>query len=74
VIEGEVTSFQPMPRGGHGQECFSVESKSFCYSDNVLTPGFNQTTLYGGPMRQGIRVRVGYIENVILRLEIQGTP
>ena len=71
IIEGEVTDFRPMPPGGHGQEFFSVESKSFCYSDFVLAPGFNQTALYGGPIKSGIQVRIVYFQDIILRLEIR---
>src|SRR6266704_6393871 len=33
LIEGNVQDFKPMPFEGHQDECFSVKTKKFCYSD-----------------------------------------
>ena len=33
VVEGQVENFHPMPYEGHQDECFSVRSERFCYSD-----------------------------------------
>jgi len=71
VVEGNITEFDPMPYRGHRMECFTVTSQRFCYSDNVMTPGFNQTASHGGPIRDGLPVRISYSEDTILRLEIK---
>ena len=72
TITGTVTNL----RSGFKAECFNVEQIQFCYSDYVLTGGFNQTVNHGGPIREGLPVRISYIaitpngeHNVILRLE-----
>jgi hypothetical protein len=72
VVEGHVTNFRPMPYEGHKDECFSVESETFCYSDYVITAGFNNSASHGGPIRNGLPVRVSYVGDAIVRLEIGG--
>ena len=71
VVEGPVERFDPMPWEGHKEECFSVQHVRFCYSDFVITSGFNETSSHGGPIRDGLPVRVSYIGNTILKLEIK---
>jgi hypothetical protein len=71
VVEGTVTNFQPMPYEGHQDECFSVQSETFCYSAYVVTAGFNNSASHGGPIRDGIPIRVSYIDNTIVRLEVR---
>jgi hypothetical protein len=61
VVEGKITNFHPMPYEGHQEECFSVLTETFCYSDYVITGGFNNTASHGGPIREGLPVRVSYI-------------
>lgn len=70
TVEGRVTNFRPMPYQGHQDECFSVQSQTFCYSDYVVTAGFNNSASHGGPVREGLPVRVSYIGNTIVRLEV----
>jgi hypothetical protein len=70
VVEGVVTNFKPMPYSGHMDECFTVNTVRFCYSDYGGTPGFNNTRSHGGPIRSGLHVRISYVDNVILKLEI----
>jgi len=71
VAEGQVTNFHPMPYEGHQEECFSVQTQTFCYSDYVITSGFNNTASHGGPIHEGLPVRVTYIGNAIVRLEVR---
>lgn len=71
VIEGHVTNFRPMPYQGHQLECFSVQSQTFCYSDYVVTAGFNNSAAHGGPIREGIPVRVSFVGTTIVRLEVK---
>ena len=74
IITGNVTNL----RSGFKSECFNVEQVQFCYNDFVETGGFNHTVKHGGPIREGLPVRISYMtttptgnHNVILRLEVQ---
>ena len=70
VVEGLVTHFIPMPVTGHAMESFCVSDACFNYSDYVMTAGFNTTSSHGGPIREGLPVRVTYLGNTILKLEV----
>lgn len=70
VVEGAVHNFVPVPQNGKGYEQFTVAGHQFSYAEYIMTPGFNQTTLHGGPIRQGLRVRICYRDEDILRLEV----
>ncbi len=72
VVEGPVENFHPMPYGGHDSERFTVKGVRFAYSDYVVSPGFNQTSSHGGPIREGLPVRIHFdrVDNAILKLEV----
>jgi hypothetical protein len=70
VVEGPVTDFVPMPYEGHAQESFTVNGHRFSYSDYIMTAGFRKTASHGGPIREGLYVRISYSGNLILRLEV----
>ena len=70
VAEGIVTNFKPMPVTGHAMEHFCVQGACFEYSDFVVTAGFNNTSSHGGPIREGLPVRVTYVGNAIAQLEV----
>lgn len=70
VVEGSVKDFIPMPRQGHQDETFTVNGVRFSYSDFRPTCGFNNTASHGGPIRSGLGVRIHYVGNLILKLEI----
>ncbi|HKR01699.1 MAG TPA: hypothetical protein VJT09_13555 [Pyrinomonadaceae bacterium] len=70
VVEGTVTKFVPMPLQGHAMEHFVVNDHYFEYSDYVVTAGFNKTQSHGGPLREGLRVRICDVDGAIARLEI----
>ncbi|MFZ6654515.1 hypothetical protein [Undibacterium sp. TJN19] len=70
VVEGVVTEFSPMPASGHGSEHFCVRDVCFSFSDNTVNAGFNRTSAHGGPIWQGKIVRVHYVGNIIVKLEI----
>lgn len=74
VVEGAVTDLVPMPKAGHALEHFVVDGHRFAYSDFVVTAGFNTTTAYGGPIREGLRVRIADVGGEIARLEIATAP
>jgi hypothetical protein len=59
-----------MPKSGHKMESFTVNGVKFEYSDFVVTPGFNNATSHGGPIREGLPVRISHIDNTILKLEV----
>jgi len=70
VVEGPVTDFVPMPYTGHSEESFVVGNRIFSYSDYIVTSGFHNTASHGGPIKAGLYVRVTYLGNLILRLEV----
>ena len=73
TVEGPVQDFHPMPWSGHAMERFCVQGRCFAYSDFVVTAGFHRTAAYGGPMRAGLPVRVSYLGDAIVKLEV-GVP
>jgi hypothetical protein len=70
IAEGTVSNFHPMPYSGHQNETFSVNGVEFSYSDYVMVPCFNNTTSHGGPIRDGLHVRIAYSGNCVLKLEV----
>jgi hypothetical protein len=65
---GIVTNFRPMPPEGHQLESFEIAGQVFSYSDYVSTPCFNNTSSHGGPIRQGLELRIWYVDNCILKI------
>ena len=51
-------------------EQFDIAGVSFSYSDYVITAGFNNSASHGGPIREGLPVRVCHRNGEILRLEV----
>jgi hypothetical protein len=70
VVEGVVEDFVPMPPEGHALESFTVGGHHFAYSDYFETGAFNQTASHGGPIRAGLPVRVTFVGDDIVRLEV----
>jgi len=71
VVEGTVRDFIPMPYAGHAMERFCIQSKCFEYSDYDVTSGFNNTSSHGGPIREGLPVRVTFVGGTIVKLEVK---
>jgi hypothetical protein len=71
LVEGEVEHFQPAPYDNRQDECFTVQGVQFRYAGNEIQPGFSQTASHGGPIREGLPVRVAYYRGRILRLEVR---
>jgi hypothetical protein len=69
-VEGTVQDFVPMPYQGHAEESFTVNGVGFRYSDYVVGAGFNLTASHGGPIREGLHVRIWYSGNDILKLQV----
>jgi len=82
TVEGMISDFQPKPAFGGGYESFKVKDVPFFYSDYESSPGFNRTTRRGGPIKEGLPVRITYVydnesspdRNVIVKLEIAANP
>lgn len=71
IVEGKVTDFTPGGEWrGHTTESFLVKGKRFEYSWYSVTAGFNQTEPHGGPVREGLWVRIAHVNGEIARLEI----
>jgi hypothetical protein len=70
VVEGKVERFAPMAQSGHALESFCVKDACFRYSDYLVTSAFNKPSSKGGPISEGLQVRVTYLGNAILRLEV----
>ena len=74
VVEGVVEDFAPMPYRGGKHESFTVGGVRFSYSDYNVSPAFNRSRSHGGPIREGLPVRIAYVaresQNPILKLEI----
>ena len=70
VVEGRVENFQPGSGGGKKSETFTVNGERFEYSDFVVSSGFSRTASHGGPVRQGLLVRICHTDGDILRLGI----
>ena len=70
IVEGKVEDFVPMPASGHPAEHFQVSGHRYSYSDASVIAGFNNTQSHGGPMQQGLLVRIADVGGQIARLEI----
>jgi hypothetical protein len=69
-VSGEVENFVDGGPGIQpGTERFSVGGISFSYSKYIVVPGFRTTRASGGPLRQGLLVRIRYMDTAIVRLE-----
>ncbi len=78
TVEGVVEDFHPMPYSGHDTERFVVRGVQFSYSDYISSSAFNQKSSHGGPIREGLRVRIEYMGDSraaeIVKLEIAEEP
>jgi hypothetical protein len=74
LIEGYVTHFSPMPYEGHADESFVINGNTLAYSDFNVTGCFNNTSSHGGPIREGLRIRIWVVNDCIARLEVADEP
>jgi hypothetical protein len=71
VVEGPVAHYWQVPQKS---ESFDVQGVKFWYSDGVITAGFNHTASQGGPIRDGLPVKIWHWHGEILRLQIKKRP
>ena len=69
VIEGHVEHVMPLDSSGHGQEKFTIGGVTFSYAPYDLAPGFKQAIRSGGPIREGLALRVHAYNGRIAKLE-----
>ena len=62
IAEGYVENFVPMPKEGHARESFNIGGVHFEYSDSVAC-GYSQTEPYGGVIRNGRHLKIGYVNH-----------
>ena len=70
TVEGVVTEFVPGRSDGHPAESFVVNGHRYEYSPYIVTSGFSQIQSHGGPIREGLRVRIADVDGTIARLEV----
>jgi hypothetical protein len=70
IVEGVIKQFHPMPYEGHDWERITVGGTEFMYADFDVPGGFNNTQSHGGPLHEGLNVRIAYHDGKILRLWI----
>ncbi len=71
VLRRRGKSHRPDPMPRRSDESFVVGDRRCAYSDDLVTAGFHNTRRHGGPIREGLYVRVTYFGNSILRLEVE---
>jgi len=71
VVEGTVADFVPGGPGGHGDETFRVGVVRFRYSAAMITSAFHRTKPYGGPIRDGVNVRIASVNGALVRVEVR---
>jgi hypothetical protein len=74
LVEGVVSDFVPGDWIGHRHELWRVRSGDkdywYTYSRAIITSGTRQTQEEGGPIRNGVRVRIADMDGLIARLEV----
>jgi hypothetical protein len=70
-IEGCVVEYRPRETLDRGPlESFRVDGILFEYNGSQSHYGFHLTKARGGPIREGLPVRITYMNDVILRIEV----
>ena len=66
IVEGPVR-FGPF---GGKAECLNVDGQRFCYSEWIVTAGYNRPRYLIGALRDGDQVRLSVIDGLIVRWEV----
>ena len=69
-VEGTITAFIPGRSDGHPPESFQLGTRQYEYSPYLVRPGFRWVRGNGGPLRDGLRVRLYDVRGDIARLEV----
>ena len=77
TVEGTIANFEPDTggQGGTAIDTFRIGDEGFSYSNSIHRAGFKQTRMNGGPLREGMTVRITYVEmrdhTAITKVEVQ---
>jgi hypothetical protein len=71
LVDGHVADFIPQQADGHPIERFRVDGVRFEYSRSDITSAFHRTATEGGPIRNGVAVRIADVNGKIARLEVR---
>jgi hypothetical protein len=71
VAVGPVRDFVPVPATGHGVGSFSVDNQQFEFSGMESGCSFHWAAVSGGPLREGMVVRIHSKYGRILRLDVE---
>lgn len=70
IVEGKVESFDEQIDEDTKLERFSVAGISFSYDGRSITAAFHHIARNGGPVRAGAHLRISYVGDKIIKLEI----
>lgn len=71
TVEGIVEDFNPLNETELLPESFNVNGVEFSYFDDKGSSAFHESSLSGGPIKEGLPVRIFYYDNKILGLWIK---
>lgn len=72
VAEGIPQNFNYRELGSHNKESFYLNGTKFEFADGLNNYlGFNVTAAHGGPIKDGVYIKIHYFKNHILKLEIR---
>jgi hypothetical protein len=71
LLEGVVENFKPAAESSKPPEKFTVAGHDFELREYDVTSAFHQTSFYGSPIRNGIKVRIYCVGGEIAKLEIR---
>lgn len=69
VTSGEIERLVPEGSGGHPPESFDVGGVHFTYASNDVTSAYHRTVPEGGPLRNGMSVRIFDVSGRIVRID-----
>src|ERR1051326_926742 len=68
IVDGRVEHYWQVP---NKSEAFDVGGVRFQYGEGLVIAGFNHTASRGGPIREGLPVKIWYWNEQILRLQMK---
>ena len=70
LVQGVVQNFRPGDVDSHPPEEFTVAGHRYQYAPAEHLFGFNRVAAQGGPIREGLRVRIADVDGLIAWLEV----
>jgi hypothetical protein len=69
-VEGVITNFEPGSFNGHRRERFTVAGRTYTFSSAEWRAGYHDVQGEGGPLADGIAVRIADVNGTIARFEL----